>query len=80
MKSNPVSIKRKINDEIILHEEKHKIKVELYDLKQKYLEEKKYTEKEIEEKINKERKRLYHLLERKKLISWTKMKPIKKVN
>ncbi len=65
MKSNPAPIKRKINDEIILHEEKHKIEVELYDLKEKYLEEKKYTEKEIEEKINKERKRLYHLLERK---------------
>lgn len=65
MKANPAPIKRKINDEIILHEEKHKIEVELYDLKEKYLEEKKFTEKEIEEKINKERKRLYHLLERK---------------
>ena len=38
MKSNPAPIKRKINDEIILHEEKHKIEVELYDLKEKYLE------------------------------------------
>ena len=64
MKSNPAPIKRKINDEIILHEEKHKIEVELYDLKEKYLKEKKYSEKEIEEKINNERKRLYHLLER----------------
>ena len=64
MKSNPAPIKRKINDEIILHEEKHKIEVDLYDLKEKYINEKKYTEKEIEEKINQERKRLYHLLER----------------
>ena len=64
MKSNPAQIKRKINDEIILHEEKHKIEVELYDLKERYLKEKKYSEKEIEEKINNERKRLYHLLER----------------
>ena len=64
MKSNPAPIKRKINDEIILHEEKHKIEVELYDLKEKYLKEKKYKEKEIEEKINNERKRLYRLLER----------------
>ena len=64
MKSNPAPVKRKINDEIILHEEKHKIEVELYDLKEKYIEEKKYSMKEIEEKINKERKRLYCLLER----------------
>jgi len=64
MKSNPAPIKRKINDEIILHEEKHKVEVELYDMREKYLKEKKYTAKEIEEKINRERKRLYHLLER----------------
>jgi serine/arginine repetitive matrix protein 2 len=64
MKSNPAPIKRKINDEIILHEEKHKVEVELYDLREKYLKEKKYSAKEIEEKINRERKRLYHLLER----------------
>ena len=64
MKSNPAPIKRKINDEIILHEEKHKVEVELFDLKEKYLKEKKYSEKEIEEKIKNERKRLYHLLER----------------
>ena len=64
MKSNPAPNKRKINDEIILHEEKHKIEVELYDLKEKYLTEKKYSDKEIEEKINKERRRLYYLLER----------------
>ena len=63
MKSKPEPIKRKINDEIILHEEKHKIEVELYELKDKYLKEKKYSEKELEEKINNERKR-YHLLER----------------
>ena len=64
MKSNPAPIKRKINDEIILHEEKHKIEVELYDLKEKYLKENKYKEKEIEDIINNERRRLYHLLER----------------
>ena len=64
MKSNPAPIKRKINDEIILHEEKHKVEVELYDMREKYLKEKKYSAKEIEEKINRERKRLYHLLER----------------
>ena len=64
MKANPAPIKRKINDDIILHEEKHKIEVELYDLKEKYENEKKYTEDEINEKINSERKRLYHLLER----------------
>ena len=64
MKSNPAPIKRKINDEIILHEEKHKVEVELYDLREKYLKENKYSAKEIEEKINRERKRLYHLLER----------------
>ena len=64
MKANPAPIKRKINDEIILHEEKHKIEVELYDLKERYENEKKYTEEEIKEKINAERKRLYHLLER----------------
>ena len=64
MKANPAPIKRKINDDIILHEEKHKIEVELYDLKEKYENEKKYTEDEIKEKINNERKRLYHLLER----------------
>ena len=29
MKANPAPIKRKINDDIILHEEKHKIEVEL---------------------------------------------------
>ena len=64
MKANPAPMKRKINDEIILHEEKHKIEVELYDLKEKYENEKKYTEDEIKDKINSERKRLYHLLER----------------
>ena len=64
MKANPAQIKRKINDDIILHEEKHKIEVELYDLKEKYENEKKYTEDEINDKINNERKRLYHLLER----------------
>ena len=64
MKANPAPIKRKINDDIILHEEKHKIEVELYDLKEKFENEKKYTEDEINEKINNERKRLYHLLER----------------
>ena len=64
MKSNPAPIKRKINDEIILHEEKHKVEVELYDMREKYLKEKKYSAKEIEERINRERKRLYHLLER----------------
>ena len=64
MKANPAPIKRKINDDIILHEEKHKIEVELYDLKEKFENEKKYTEDEINEKINSERKRLYHLLER----------------
>ena len=64
MKANPAPIKRKINDDIILHEEKHKIEVELYDLKEKYENEKKYTEEEIKEKINSERKRLYYLLER----------------
>ena len=64
MKANPAQIKRKINDDIILHEEKHKIEVELYDLKEKYENEKKYTEDEIKDKINSERKRLYHLLER----------------
>ena len=64
MKANPAPIKRKINDDIILHEEKHKIEVELYDLKEKYENEKKYTEDEIKDKINSERKRLYHLLER----------------
>ena len=64
MKANPAPIKRKINDDIILHEEKHKIEVELYDLKEKFEGEKKYTEDEINEKINNERKRLYHLLER----------------
>ena len=64
MKANPAPMKRKINDEIILHEEKHKIEVELYDLKKKYENEKKYTEDEIKDKINSERKRLYHLLER----------------
>ena len=64
MKANPAPIKRKINDDIILHEEKHKIEVELYDLKEKYENEKKYSEDEIKEKINSERKRLYHLLER----------------
>ena len=64
MKSNPAPIKRKINDEIILHEEKHKIEVELYDLKEKYLKENKYKGKEIEDIINNERRRLYHLLER----------------
>ena len=64
MKANPAPIKRKINDDIILHEEKHKIEVELYDLKEKFEKEKKYTEDEINEKINNERKRLYHLLER----------------
>ena len=64
MKANPAPIKRKINDDIILHEEKHNIEVELYDLKEKFENEKKYTEDEINEKINNERKRLYHLLER----------------
>ena len=64
MKANPAPMIRKINDEIILHEEKHKIEVELYDLKEKYENEKKYTEDEIKDKINSERKRLYHLLER----------------
>jgi serine/arginine repetitive matrix protein 2 len=64
MKANPAPIKRKINDDIILHEEKHKIEVELYNLKEKYENEKKYTEDEINDKINNERKRLYHLLER----------------
>ena len=64
MKANPAPIKRKINDDIILHEEKHKIEVELYDLKEKYEDENKYTDEEIKEKINAERKRLYHLLER----------------
>ena len=64
MKANPAPIKRKINDDIILHEEKHKIEVELYNLKEKYENEKKYTEDEIKDKINSERKRLYHLLER----------------
>ena len=64
MKANPAQIKRKINDDIILHEEKHKIEVELYNLKEKYENEKKYTEDEINDKINNERKRLYHLLER----------------
>ena len=64
MKANPAQIKRKINDDIILHEEKHKIEVELYDLKEKYENEKKYTEDEINDKINNEGKRLYHLLER----------------
>ena len=64
MKANPAQIKRKINDDIILHEEKHKKEVELYDLKEKYENEKKYTEDEINDKINNERKRLYHLLER----------------
>ena len=34
MKSNPAPIKRKINDEIILHEEKHKVEVELYDMRE----------------------------------------------
>ena len=64
MKANPAPIKRKINDDIILHEEKHKIEVELYDLKEKYENEKKYSPEEIKEKINQERKRLYHVLER----------------
>ena len=64
MKANPAPIKRKINDDIILHEEKHKIEVELYDLSEKFENEKKYNEDEINEKINNERKRLYHLLER----------------
>ena len=64
MKANPAQIKRKINDDIILHEEKHKIEVELYNLKEKYENEKKYTEDEINDKLNNERKRLYHLLER----------------
>ena len=64
MKANPAPIKRKINDDIILHEEKHKIEVELYNLKEKYENEKKFTEDEIKDKINNERKRLYHLLER----------------
>ena len=40
MKSNPAPIKRKINDEIILHEEKHKVEVELYDMREKYLKQK----------------------------------------
>ena len=64
MKANPAPIKRKINDDIILHEEKHKIEVELFDLREKFENEKKYNEDEINEKINNERKRLYHLLER----------------
>lgn len=64
MKANPAPIKRKINDDIILHEEKHKIEVQLYDLKEKYENENKYTPEEIIEKINSERKKLYKLLER----------------
>ena len=64
MKANPAPIKRKINDDIILHEEKHKIEVELYDLKERYENEKKYTLEEINDKINQERKRLYKVLER----------------
>ena len=64
MKSNPAPIKRKINDEIILHEEKHKIEVELYNLREKFITEQKLTPEEIDDKINKERKRLYNLLER----------------
>ena len=64
MKANPAPIKRKINDDIILHEEKHKIEVQLYDLKEKYEKENKYTPEEIIEKINSERKKLYKLLER----------------
>ena len=64
MKANPAPIKRKINDDIILHEEKHKIEVQLYDLKEKYENENKHTPEEIIEKINSERKKLYKLLER----------------
>ena len=65
-REQPAPTKRKINNEIIEHEMKHKIEAELYDLSEKLKEEGKLNLKEIEEEINKKRNEKYDDILKKK--------------
>lgn len=58
-KDNPAPQKKKANNEIIEHELKHKIEVELYMLGEKLKEDKRKDIKQIEEEITKKRAELY---------------------
>ena len=58
LKKNPAPMKRKINDEIINHEERYKIEIELFDLKEKLENEGKKSKEEINQIINEKRKTL----------------------
>ena len=65
-REQPAPTKRKINNEIIEHEMKHKIEAELYDLSEKLKEEGKLNLKEIEEEINIKRNEKYDDILKKK--------------